>query len=835
MNLEGHADSSFGRCGLRAPDIHRWIDGYFDPAGFKRFLISGNALEDDPFAHRSHRHCREAEEDALREFSGRYSEAEIRAVFESHLMDDYDGYVPSRADFDNPRFLERYHAQPPSHASEPVLSQAERERYFGAGKGASRGARAKPSAFSARILIPTLIAVSLFLISLVVVIEPVFHGLMMDGKRRMLRELVATAVSVLDWYRGEEARGALGADEARGLARAELGKIRYGDDSKDYFWIIDTSVTMVMHPWRPELNGQNLTDYRDSEAEEGKNLFAEAVALCKAEGEGYLEYLWQWKDEPGKLVPKLSYVRLYEPWDWIVGSGVYIHDVEAEIAAQSNRLLAIFGVISVVSVLIMVGVLLQARSAERARSLSESALEEARDRYSALVNSSREAHGLLIGDAFVYTNPRMRELTGYGEEELVGKGAGLLFPDLQGEPSAWAEGQEPKTVRCKDGTLVPVRVTASRVFFSRDAGTVVSILPAKTKLTEYLEAGGAPLRDAPGTLAGIGELFERTADERAAFDALAGLTAALPDFLHEGRNPEWIRRWVHGVWKAFSLRIAEFALRGCGEPPAPFALVALGSNGRGEMTLFSDQDNAIVFDDSRARAGDIREWYLSFARSFCASLDAAGFRYCPGGILASNEQWCLGLREWKTQIARWASLEVPDGIQRLHALWDSSFLFGGESLAGELREHVANLRLGDAGFLPRFARPVLAAPPPSRHGLKDLNIKGCLLILEGFARVYSLEAALPETSSVPRVDRLAELGRISPETRRDFTYAFESLWKLRFRNQLSSWSRLEKNGDALRPESLTEAELRQVGVLLKDLPVFSQKLNRDFFGGYAEA
>jgi len=262
--------------------------------------------------------------------------------------------------------------------------------------------------------------------------------------------------------------------------------------------------------------------------------------------------------------------------------------------------------------------------------------------------------------------------------------------------------------------------------------------------------------------------------------------------------------------------------------------MALGSNGRGEITLFSDQDNAIVFDDSRTSAEALRPWFLAFARRFCEPLDRGGFRFCPGGILASSEAWCLGLSEWERRIGRQASGEVREGIQQLHALCDCAHLFGEESLTLAVREALSGLAGRDPGFVPRFARPVLGYPVPVFSGSKPVNIKDCLLILEGFARIYALRSGIPETSSVGRINALTLSGAVSSETRRDFVYLFESLWKLRFRNQLASWTRLEKNGDLLQRDTLTGVELRQVSVLIQGLPYFIQKINRDLFGGVAE-
>jgi methyl-accepting chemotaxis protein len=104
-----------------------------------------------------------------------------------------------------------------------------------------------------------------------------------------------------------------------------IGSLRYGPENKDYFWINDMHPTMVMHPYKPELNGQDLSEFKDPN---GKHLFLEFVKACKTKGEGFVDYQWP-KYGADKPQPKLSYVQLFEEWGWIIGTGMYIDDIDA--------------------------------------------------------------------------------------------------------------------------------------------------------------------------------------------------------------------------------------------------------------------------------------------------------------------------------------------------------------------------------------------------------------------------------------------------------------------------------------------------------------------------
>ncbi len=90
---------------------------------------------------------------------------------------------------------------------------------------------------------------------------------------------------------------------------------------------------MVMHPYRTDLNGQDLAGFSDPR---GVPIFVEFADLVQREGQGYVDYVWQWQDDPERLEPKESYVKGFEPWGWIIGTGIYIDDVRPRSAASSR-------------------------------------------------------------------------------------------------------------------------------------------------------------------------------------------------------------------------------------------------------------------------------------------------------------------------------------------------------------------------------------------------------------------------------------------------------------------------------------------------------------------
>jgi signal transduction histidine kinase len=190
-------------------------------------------------------------------------------------------------------------------------------------------------ALPVQIIIPVVLTVLLFVLTIFFLILPIVKDQMMTRKREMIRELTKSAWSTLDTYWEKETAGLMHRDDAQKYAMEHLRHIRYGPEMKDYFWINDMHPRIVMHPYRPDMEGKDISYYSDPN---GKLLFLEFVKKVERRGEGYVDYEWQWKDDPGKIVPKISFVKGFSPWGWIVGTGIYIEDVRAEIASITRRL-----------------------------------------------------------------------------------------------------------------------------------------------------------------------------------------------------------------------------------------------------------------------------------------------------------------------------------------------------------------------------------------------------------------------------------------------------------------------------------------------------------------
>ncbi|HTS50859.1 MAG TPA: cache domain-containing protein [Bryobacteraceae bacterium] len=156
-----------------------------------------------------------------------------------------------------------------------------------------------------------------------------------EMKTEATRQIVEASWGIVQYYGQQAASGAISLAQAKSAAKEVLRKARYGNGN--YVWINDERPVMIMHPTNPALEGKDLSDIVDPN---GLALFVEAARICKEHGDGVVRYMWP---KPGEkeASPKISYVKLYPEWGWVIGSGVYVDDVEA-IVGHSRNLILLF-------------------------------------------------------------------------------------------------------------------------------------------------------------------------------------------------------------------------------------------------------------------------------------------------------------------------------------------------------------------------------------------------------------------------------------------------------------------------------------------------------------
>ncbi|MEI8622380.1 methyl-accepting chemotaxis protein [Pseudoalteromonas sp. B129b] len=160
------------------------------------------------------------------------------------------------------------------------------------------------------------------------------------------QNVVETAYSIIEHYYALEQDNTLTQQQAQSQALNAIKALRY--DKTNYFWINNYQPTMVMHPIKPALDGKNLTNNKDPD---GKALFVDMVNIVKRSGEGFIPYKWP---KPGKDKPveKIAFVKGFNQWQWIIGSGVYLDSIEEAFSEQRN-LIVISAIIMIIAVILL--------------------------------------------------------------------------------------------------------------------------------------------------------------------------------------------------------------------------------------------------------------------------------------------------------------------------------------------------------------------------------------------------------------------------------------------------------------------------------------------------
>ena len=163
-------------------------------------------------------------------------------------------------------------------------------------------------------------------------IYPMFKKSIQDSRYLKTKQLVESASGILDYYAQQARASSLSLDDVKKRAREAIKNLRYGRNN--YFWINDVEPRMIMHPFRPDLDGKNLSGFKDPN---GKRLFVAFVEICKKDGEGFVDYYWP-KYGADKPQPKVSFVKLFKKWNWIIGTGMYFDDIEALVDVRRREI-----------------------------------------------------------------------------------------------------------------------------------------------------------------------------------------------------------------------------------------------------------------------------------------------------------------------------------------------------------------------------------------------------------------------------------------------------------------------------------------------------------------
>lgn len=239
------------------------------------------------------------------------------------------------------------------------------------------------------------------------------------------------------------------------------------------------------------------------------------------------------------------------------------------------------------------------------------------------------------------------------------------------------------------------------------------------------------------------------------------------------------------------LKLAEVQF---GSPPIPYAFVVAGSMGRYEQTIHTDQDNAMVLDDTCVP--ELHDAYFQQVAQFVSDgLAACGYAYCPGNIMATNSQWRQPLEVWKGYFRQWIDTPEPQALVNATIFFDLRCAYGKESLWHSLRDELLEHTQASSLFQTLLAGNAQAFQPPltfwgglaaernaENEKVIDLKKRGVVPVID-LARVYVLAHGLPQINTFERLEALAENGALNREDARDLQEALEFIGNLRLQHQ----------------------------------------------------
>ncbi len=247
------------------------------------------------------------------------------------------------------------------------------------------------------------------------------------------------------------------------------------------------------------------------------------------------------------------------------------------------------------------------------------------------------------------------------------------------------------------------------------------------------------------------------------------------------------------------------------EPEVKYAWVCLGSEGRKEQILRTDQDNAIIYEDPEpGKEEQTKRYFLELGRRVTKGLNDCGFSYCKGEIMASNPKWCASLSEWKNYFLSWIESPTPNRVMHFAIFFDLRTVYGEKKLVEILENSIHTWVKSNPNSLRFLALNAVASTPPlglfkslvvERSGEHkntfDIKARGIVPIVDS-ARVLGLEEGIRAKSTIERWKILGERNTKNKEKFNELIIAFEILSKFRTKNYIKNPS----NGNYLNPDSL---------------------------------
>lgn len=298
----------------------------------------------------------------------------------------------------------------------------------------------------------------------------------------------------------------------------------------------------------------------------------------------------------------------------------------------------------------------------------------------------------------------------------------------------------------------------------------------------------------------VGAGIREAADVAALKQSAGEIRRLAQRMLRQGMGIEILTQMVSTLNDLLTLRVIELTRAEFSLPEMPICWIALGSEGRFEQTISTDQDNGMIFvPPAEERTEDMRAALLPFARAVNQALDACGFPLCKGDIMAGNPAWCLSLAEWRGKFFDWILRPEPAALLNAMIFFDFRALYGDESLAERLRAGLLESVAQSPAFLRHMTEDALSCRPPlgrirdftldkgdkdSPRGI-DLKKYGSRPFVDA-ARILALARGLTHTNTAQRLRMAGDHVRLGTDAIESILEGFFFIHRMRLRAQMNA-------------------------------------------------
>ena len=319
------------------------------------------------------------------------------------------------------------------------------------------------------------------------------------------------------------------------------------------------------------------------------------------------------------------------------------------------------------------------------------------------------------------------------------------------------------------------------------------------------------------------------------------------NLIAQGAAAEGLTHTIAALNDAMTERVFDLLLPGADLAGLEWCWLSLGSEGRREQTIATDQDNAIIFEGDEDELAHDRARLLTFARSVNEALAELGFPLCPGNIMASNRECCLSVDEWRAKFAGWVREPTPAALLNANIFFDFRPLFGTATLAERLRNWLLGITRDNRFFLRLMTANALQAEPPlglirtfrtdegDNQGTIDLKTQGTRIFVDA-ARALALGLGTPETNTGQRLWSTGRRLNVPERHVAAVIDAFQFLQMMRLRAQRGEFidptderaADPARNRNRIDPYALNELDQRMLKESFRQARELQRRLQQTF-------